>query len=70
MSKRFYAVQHGDDYSSDYGSTVKREAMKMANRLAKEYPDDEIRISLCREDDDFCEGEIIVRNGKNSDEEM
>jgi hypothetical protein len=63
MSKRFYAVQHGDDFASDYGSSVKREAMKMARELAKEYPGEEIRICLCREDDDFCEGEIIVKAG-------
>lgn len=64
MAKRWYAVQHGDDYSSDNGSTVKREAMKMARELGREFPQDEIRISLCREDDDFCEGLIIVREGR------
>lgn len=67
MSKRWYAVQLGDDLDCGYGSTVKREAMKMANRLAKQYPDEKISICLCREGSDFCEGEIIVRNGKNAD---
>lgn len=63
MSKRFYAVQVGDDYSSDYGSTVKRAAFRMARAEAKENPGKQIRISVCREDDDFCEQEIIVRDG-------
>ena len=41
----FYAVQHGNDYSSDYGSTNKRKAYSMAHALKREYPQDEIRIS-------------------------
>ena len=64
MSKRVYAVQHGDCFECDYGSTVKREALKMAKALHKEYPGEEIRLCLCREDDDYCEGEIIVFRGK------
>lgn len=67
MSKRFYAVQHGDNFESDNGSTVKREAMKIARQMHKDYPGEEIRICLCREDDDFCEGEIIVFDGKRVD---
>lgn len=63
MSKKFYAVQHGNDFASDYGSNVKREAMKMARELGKDFPEEEIRICVCREDDDFCEEEIIVREG-------
>ena len=30
MAKKFYAVQVGNDYSSDIGSTIKREALRMA----------------------------------------
>lgn len=62
---KFYAVQHGNDYSSDYGSTVKRKAYTMAHELGREYPQDEIRISVCTIDDDFCTREIIVREGRN-----
>ena len=65
MNKTFYAVQHGDDYSSDYGSTVKRKAYTMARELGREYPQDEIRISVCTIDDDFCKHEIIIRKGNN-----
>ena len=64
MKKTWYAVQHGDNYESDFGSTVKREAMKLARQLHKEYPDEEIRIAICTTDSDFCEGEIIVYDAK------
>ena len=64
MSKRFYAVQHGGDFDCGTGSTVKREAMKIARKLHKWHPGEEIRLCLCREDDDYCEGEIIVFHGK------
>ena len=63
-ARRWYAVQHGDDYDCGYGSTVKREAMKMARALHKDYPDDEIRLCLCRCGDDYCDGEIVVFDGK------
>lgn len=64
MSKRFYAVQHGDEFSSDVGSTVKREAYRMAREMHNDCPGEEIRICVCREDDDYCEDEIIVYPGK------
>ena len=67
MSKRWYAVQHGNNFESDRGSSVKREAMKIARQMHKDYPGEEIRICLCREDNDFCEGEIIVFEGKRCD---
>lgn len=60
MARTFYAVQHGDDYSSDYGSTKKREAYQMARSLHEEYPEEEIRISVCTTEDDFCKEEIVV----------
>lgn len=62
--KKFYAVQVGKDYSSDYGSTVKREAFRMARAEAKENPGMQIRISVCTVDDDFCLQEIVIRDGE------
>ena len=62
--KKFYAVQVGNDYSSDNGSTVKREAMKMARAAAKENPGMQIRISVCKVDDDYCMQEIVIRDGE------
>ena len=63
--KKFYAVQHGDNFDCDYGSTVKREAIKMANALKRDhyYDGEEIRIAVVSCDSDYCTGEIIVRNG-------
>ena len=63
MKRTWYAVQHGDNFESDFGSTVKREAYKMARALHKDYPTEEIRIALCTTASDFCESEIIVYNG-------
>lgn len=62
---KFYTVQHGNDYSSDYGSTVKRKAYTIARELGREYPQDEIRISVCSVDDDYCTCEIIIRESNN-----
>ena len=64
MSKRYYAVQHGDYFFDDFGSTVKREAYKIARQMHKDYPGEEIRIAIRTVDDDFCVGEIIVFDGK------
>lgn len=64
MSRRFYAIQHGYDFSSDTGSTVKREALKIARFYAKQYPEEEIRVVYCRVDDDFAEDVIIFREGE------
>ena len=66
MSKKFYAVQIGNDYSSDWGSTRKREAIVMAHQAARENPGKEIRISICTTDDDFCERQIIIREGSRA----
>ena len=66
MAKKFYAVQIGSDFSSDWGSTRKHEAIVMAHRAARENPGKEIRISVCREDDDYCEREIIIREGSRT----
>lgn len=66
MAKKFYAVQVGNDFSSDWGSTRKREALVMAHQAARENPGKEIRISVCREDDDYCEQEIVIREGSRA----
>lgn len=65
MSRNWYAVQVGDDYTSDYVSTVKREALRMARQEARKPENDglEIRIAVCSTDDDYCQDEIIVRDG-------
>ena len=65
-AKRFYAVQIGNDYSSDWGSTRKREAIVMAHQAARENPGKEIRISICTTDDDYCEREIVIRDGSRA----
>lgn len=65
MAKRFYSVEHGNDFSSDYGSTRKRDAFKMARELAKDFPFEEIRISVMTPDDvgDWtCDSVIYVRD--------
>lgn len=61
MAKRFYAVQVGDSVDCSSGSTRKRDAYRMARAEAKQYPGEEVRICLCTEDDDFCEGVIILQ---------
>ena len=68
MSKNWYAVQVGDDYVSDYGSTVKREALRMARQEAKKPENDglEVRIAVCSTDDDYCREVIVVREGANA----
>lgn len=68
MSKNWYAVQVGSNYASDNGSTVKREALRMARQEAKKPENDglEIRIAVCSTDDDYCQDEIIVREGSRN----
>lgn len=68
MSKNWYAVQVGSDYASDYGSTVKREALRMARKEAKKPENDglEVRIAVCSTDNDYCREVIVVRDGANS----
>lgn len=68
MSKRFYAVQHGDDYSSDFGSTVKREAYRMAKLTHEDFPGEEVRICFCTVDDDTCEREEVVYSASVKEE--
>lgn len=62
--KKWYAVQIGGDFGSDYGSTRKRDALKMAHAEARKNPDEEVRIAICSMDSDFCTEEIIIQEGK------
>lgn len=64
--KKFYAVQFGDNFDWDNGSTVKREAIKMANAMKRdpEYDGLEIRIAVI--ENDFCSDEIIIREGSRA----
>ena len=48
-------------YSSDIGSTIKREALRMAKQEARRNPGNEVRIAVCTTADDFCTAEIIVQ---------
>ena len=61
--KRYYAVQVGDYYACDIGSTVKRNAFRMARRAAKQNPGYEVRIVLCTTDDDFIDDVIYIQRG-------
>lgn len=63
MSRKWYAVQHGNNFDSDCGSTVKRDALRIANRKHRDYPGEEIRICICRVDNDFCKEELIIFPG-------
>ena len=62
--KKFYAVQVGNDYACDNGSTNKREAVRMARQEARENPGKEVRIAVCTVDDDFVTSEIIVQEAE------
>ena len=62
--KKFYAVQIGqEDTDCSYGSTVKREAMKMARREAKNNPGMMVRICVCTTESDFCNEIITMQEG-------
>ena len=66
MKRTWYAVQHGDNFESDFGSTVKREAFKLARKAHKEYPLEEIRIVVCDTEDGivtYCEDCYTVFEG-------
>lgn len=62
--KKWYAVQIGSNFDCDYGSTRKRDALKMAHAEARKNPGEEVRIAICSTDSDFCTGEIIIQEGK------
>lgn len=64
--RKFYAVQYGDNFDWDFGSTVKREAIKMANAIKRnpDYDGMEIRIAVI--EDYYCSDEIIIREGSRA----
>lgn len=63
--EKFYAVQHGDNFDWDYGSTVKGEAVKMANSMKHDpdYKGEEIRIAVIDCESNVCDEEIVIREG-------
>lgn len=65
--KRWYAVQVWDENDCGYGSTVKREAVKMANAEKRNPRNDgkEIRIVVMSDttNDAYPVEEIIIREG-------
>lgn len=51
--KKFYSVIYNDDGAWDYGSTRKRDAIKMANEIeAKE-------IAIIDVDNQYCVGRLV-----------
>lgn len=58
---KFYAVQIGDNFDWDNGA----ETLEAAEAMAREEIADgkEIRIAVIDVDTDYCEQEIIVREG-------
>jgi len=67
MAKKFYAVQIGNhDTDCGTGSTIKREAIKMANKYKRNpaYDGEMIRLAVCSTDDDFVTDIIVIREGR------
>lgn len=58
--RRYYSVQVGDDWTDDEGSTIRREAFRMARRKKRANPDEEVRIVLRTVEDDYCDGIFYV----------
>lgn len=63
MARKFYAVQTGDEFSSDHGSTNYRKALVMAHEKARNNPEKEVRICVCMTNDDFALDVIIIQEG-------
>lgn len=70
MDKKFYAVQVCEENDYETGSTVKREALRMAKAAAKENPLKQVRIYVRTEEDDFCQDIIIVQDGAETEAEF
>ena len=70
MDKKYYAVQVCEENDYDTGSTVKREALRMAKAAAKENPLKQVRIYVRTEEDDFCQDIIIVQEGAETEAEF
>ena len=63
--KKFYAVQNGSNFDWDNGSKNYEEAIEMTNELVADhnYDGEEIRIAVIDVDNNFCDDEIIIREG-------
>jgi len=61
--KKWYSVQHGDNFDLDNGSFNRRTAGSMAAKIKRDerYNGEEIRIVTVI--NDFCENEEIIRQG-------
>ena len=55
--KIFYAVRYNDEWDWDYGSTRKREAIVMANKIKSKG------IAIIDSDDSVCIGELKKEGG-------
>ena len=65
MNETFYAVQNGCNFDWDWGSKSYNKAVEMVNDLItdREYDGQEIRIAVIDVDNNFCEKEIVMREG-------
>ena len=63
--KKFYAVQNGSNFDWDNGSKNYEEAIEMTSELVADhnYDGEEIRIAVIDVDNNFCDDEIIIREG-------
>lgn len=61
--KEWYAIQHGNNFESDYGSYDYDEAVAWANEEIERWPGEEIRIAVCVNDTDYVDREIIIKEG-------
>ena len=65
MNETFYAVQNGSNLDWDYGAGIYSSAVAMAQDLMNDldYDGQEIRIAVIDVKNNFCEKEIVVREG-------
>lgn len=65
MNETFYAVQNGSNFDWDYGAGIYSSAVAMAKNLMddRDYDGQEIRIAVIDVENNFCENEIIMREG-------
>lgn len=63
MAQRWYCVQHGSSTAIDCGSTQKQKAFQIARTMAKEFPEEEIRVVFCTLEGEPSGHMIIVRKG-------
>ena len=62
---KFYAVQHGENYDWDNGSVFYQLAYYMAAAMISDtdYDGQQIRIAVIDTDTEYCDEEIILRDG-------